>query len=305
MIKKIVFFTSILGMLYGFFLWYRPTNFVSTKPLIVVTTGMIADLISNIVGDQALVVALMGAGVDPHMYRARASDISRFEAASLIVYNGLHLEGKMADLFEQMSHKKKIVSLGSLVPINDLIVCGAELYDPHIWHDVLLWSQLIDALIPVLSTIVNDQEKLAKSATIYKERLQGLHQYVVDQINDVPLEKRILITAHDAFHYFAKRYNVIVRGLQGVSTASQAGLFDVQALAEYIIGNDVSTIFVESCVSSGGMQVLQEMVQQSGKQVLIGSELYADALGDSLSGHDTYEKMIMSNVNAIVGSWGD
>jgi len=306
MYKKTVFFCSLFFFLLLFifflkqFIWFEVID--RKKPLIVTTTGMIADLVRVLVCDKADVVALMGPGVDPHMYRARAGDINRLNSASLIVYNGLHLEGKMSDLFSSMRNFKNVISLEELLDKDRLIkVENTDLYDPHIWHDVLLWSSCINPLVKVLQNIIHDDDDSIKQAgETYEALLVALDQSIKDELNQFDKERRILITAHDAFHYFGKAYGVAVYGLQGVSTNAQIGLYDIQRLADFICQKKIPTIFIESCVSDNGITLLKEAVIAAGWNVGIGSELYADALGDVGSGADTYVTMIQSNVNNIL-----
>lgn len=306
--NRITFFVISLAVLLCcvglFFNYYcNKQQIVSQKPLIVTTTGMIADMVSILVGDTADVIALMGPGVDPHMYRARAGDIERLNSASLIVYNGIHLEGKMADLFSHMSVFKNVVSLEQLIPKEKLLpIEGTDLYDPHIWHDVFLWSQVIRPFIDILKKFGFDDHAIQQRAFDYEKKLLALDEMIIKSFEKIVPDKKILVTAHDAFRYFGNRYGVVVCGLQGVSTNAQAGLFDVQKLARFICEKKIKTIFVESCVSDSGIKLLQEAVNAAGWNVLIGPELYADALGDKGCGADTYLTMIQSNVTHILNA---
>lgn len=307
--NKITFFILFLGIsffcLTSFLNYYfDQQKIISQKPLIVTTTGMIADMIQTLVGQTADVIALMGPGVDPHMYRARAGDIERLNSASLIVYNGIHLEGKMADLFSHMSLFKNVVSLEQLISEEHLLpIEGTDLYDPHIWHDVLLWSLLIYPLVRVLKKSGFDDQAIQQRAFEYEKKLLMLDELIIKAFEQISADKKILVTAHDAFRYFGHRYGIVVCGLQGVSTNAQAGLFDVQKLARFICEKKIKTIFVESCVSDAGIKMLQEAVKAAGWNVSIGPELYADALGDKGCGADTYITMIQSNVSHLLNAF--
>jgi manganese/zinc/iron transport system substrate-binding protein len=300
----LVGFVTIGLLLHLFFnSYFSHETLVNKKPLIVTTTGMIADMVMQLVGEGAEVIALMGPGVDPHMYRARAGDIDRLNSASLIIYNGIHLEGKMADLFFNMRSFKKVVSLEELIDQKSLLrVDGTDLYDPHIWHDVFLWACLVNPLAIVLKEITGD-DTIQERAILYEKQLIDLHESIIKDFEHLLPEKKILVTAHDAFRYFGKRYGVAVCGLQGVSTNAQAGLFDVQKLARFICEKKIKTIFVESCVSDSGIKLLQESVIAAGWNVAIGPELYADALGDKGYGADTYITMIQSNVQNLLNAF--
>jgi manganese/zinc/iron transport system substrate-binding protein len=276
---------------------------------IVCTTGMIADVVRVLVGERAAVHCLMGPGVDPHMYRARAGDVQRLWCADIIFCNGLHLEGKIVDLFTEMvKQNKSIVAVGQSLDQSLLLKADDhDMFDPHIWHDVILWQEVVRTIQKELCQIVVNQPlaelfvaEIAERASVYLEQLDELNQYIIEQIGRIPENKRSLVTAHDAFRYFGKRYGVTVVGLQGVSTNAQVGLYDMQQVANYIIEYEIKTIFVESCVPHHMMVILQEALGARGWSVRIGKELFADALGDVGSGCDTYITMMQHNVDALV-----
>ena len=276
------------------------------KLQVVTTTTMITDLLNNIGGDKIDIQGLMGAGVDPHLYKASEGDVSKLFNADVIVYNGLHLEGKLEDVFEKMRYQnKKTIAVSDA--INKATLIGSEYfasnYDPHIWFDISNWE--------LITQYITDQlcELDAKNADTYKEnganylkRLASLKTIITDEVSSIPIEKRILVTAHDAFNYFGKEFQFNVVGLQGLSTATEAGVKDVQRMASFIEENEVKAIFVESSVPKRTVEALQEAVKAKGKEVVIGGTLFSDALGSAGTKEGTYIGMYKHNVKIIVSS---
>lgn len=272
---------------------------------VVVTTSMLTDLVKNIGGDLIDVQGLMGAGVDPHLYKASEGDVSKLFNADVIFYNGLHLEGKLVAVFEKMEAQKTTVALGEFLAKEGLIGSDyfASNYDPHVWFNIQYFKEFSDKVTSVLS------EKDPKNAASYtannlafQQKLDLLHTAVVNTIATLAPEKRILVTAHDAFNYFGKAYGFKVVGLQGLSTATEAGVQDVQKLSEYIIANKVKAIFIESSVPRRTIEALEAAVLSKGHQVSIGGSLYSDALGDGGSVEGTYVGMFLYNVKTIVNA---
>ena len=277
----------------------------SGKLKVVVTTSMLTDLVKNIGGDLIDVQGLMGAGVDPHLYKASEGDVSKLFNADVIFYNGLHLEGKLVAVFEKMEAQKTTVALGEFLAKDGLIGSDyfASNYDPHVWFNIQYFKEFSDKVTSVLS------EKDPKNAASYtannlafQQKLDLLHTAVVNTIATLAPEKRILVTAHDAFNYFGKAYGFNVVGLQGLSTATEAGVQDVQKLSEYIIANKVKAIFIESSVPRRTIEALEAAVLSKGHQVSIGGSLYSDALGDGGSVEGTYVGMFLYNVKTIVNA---
>ncbi len=276
------------------------------KLKVVTTTTMITDLVKNIGGDKLEVKGLMGAGVDPHLYKASEGDVSKLFNADVVIYNGLHLEGKLEEVFEKMQHQnKKTIVVSDVINKKNLISSElfASNYDPHIWFDLNNWSKITSYVAEKLAEID------AKNATFYQqnakkylEKLVALNKEVESKINELPIEKRILVTAHDAFNYFGKQHQFNVVGLQGLSTATEAGVQDVQKLAKFIIENNVKAIFVESSVPKRTIEALQEAVKSKDQEVVIGGTLYSDALGNAGTIEGTYIGMYKANVNTIVNA---
>lgn len=272
---------------------------------VVTTTTMITDLVKNIGGDFIEVQGLMGAGVDPHLYKASEGDVSKLFNANIIFYNGLHLEGKLVEVFEKMKAQKSTIALGEILAKDGLIGSDyfASNYDPHVWFNIDYFKQYADEVTKVLS------ENDPKNAENYKENnrkfqqeLTVLENEVENTIAKLPEEKRILVTAHDAFNYFGKSYGFQVVGLQGLSTATEAGVQDVQKLSEFIIENKVKAIFVESSVPRRTIEALQAAVLSKDHEVRIGGSLYSDALGDAGTLEGTYVGMFRYNVSTIVSA---
>ena len=277
----------------------------SDKLKVVVTTSMLTDLVKNIGGDLIDVQGLMGAGVDPHLYKASEGDVSKLFNADVIFYNGLHLEGKLVAVFEKMEAQKTTVALGEFLAKEGLIGSDyfASNYDPHVWFNIQYFKEFSDKVTSVLS---EKDPKNAASFTAnnlaFQQELDLLHTAVVNTIATLAPEKRILVTAHDAFNYFGKAYGFNVVGLQGLSTATEAGVQDVQKLSEYIIANKVKAIFIESSVPRRTIEALEAAVLSKGHQVSIGGSLYSDALGDGGSVEGTYVGMFLYNVKTIVNA---
>ncbi len=277
----------------------------SGKLKVVVTTSMLTDLVKNIGGDLIDLQGLMGAGVDPHLYKASEGDVSKLFNADVIFYNGLHLEGKLVAVFEKMETQKTTVALGEFLAKEGLIGSDyfASNYDPHVWFNIQYFKEFSDKVTSVLS---EKDPKNAASFTAnnlaFQQKLDLLHTAVVNTIATLAPEKRILVTAHDAFNYFGKAYGFKVVGLQGLSTATEAGVQDVQKLSEYIIANKVKAIFIESSVPRRTIEALQEAVISKGHQVSIGGSLYSDALGDADSVEGTYVGMFLYNIKTIVNA---
>lgn len=271
---------------------------------IVTTTTMITDLVKQIGGDSVLVQGLMGAGVDPHLYKASEGDVSKLYKADVIFYNGLHLEGKLVEVFEKMEQQNKTqVALAETLNKSGLIGSDyfASNYDPHVWFDIEYFKIFASQVSEVLSeSDPENAEYFQRNSGEYIAKLDSLQEEIRAIIDSLPREKRILVTAHDAFNYFGKAYDFEVVGLQGLSTATEAGVQDVQRLSEFIIENEVKAIFVESSVPRRTIEALQQAVLSKGHEVTIGGSLYSDALGNPGTPEGTYLGMFRYNVNTIV-----
>ena len=273
---------------------------------IVTTTTMITDLVQNIGGDLVNVQGLMGSGVDPHLYKASEGDVNKLVNADIIFYNGLHLEGKLVEVFEKMgSATKTPIALADALDKNTLI--GSEYFasnfDPHVWFDINYFKQFAEKAATILSEKnPENAEKFEANKKVYLTKLEALQNKVKQTIETLPKEKRVLVTAHDAFNYFGKAYGFEVVGLQGISTATEAGVQDVQKLATFIIEKQIKAIFIESSVPKRTIEALQASVKSKGHDVDIGGTLYSDALGSAGTAEGTYIGMFEYNVNTIVNA---
>jgi manganese/zinc/iron transport system substrate-binding protein len=278
----------------------------SKKLQVVTTTTMITDLVQNIGGDKIDIQGLMGAGVDPHLYKASEGDVSKFFNADVIVYNGLHLEGKLEDVFEKMRQQNK-QTIAASDALDTATLIGSEYfasnYDPHIWFSITNWEIITQYITDKLCELDAENAATYKlNGANYLKTLASLKTAITAQVNSLPIEKRILVTAHDAFNYFGKEFQFNVVGLQGLSTATEAGVQDVRRLARFIEDKNVKAIFVESSVPKRTVEALQEAVRAKGKEVVIGGTLYSDALGSKGTAEATYVGMYKHNVKIIVSS---
>ena len=274
----------------------------------VATTGMIADLVRNVAGDRAKVTQLMGEGVDPHLYKATRSDIAAMLNANVTFYNGLLLEGKMSDAFVRVATSgKPVFAVTELIDEGSLLEPDAFAghYDPHVWMDPRTWSKAVDVV----------RDKLAQrdpaGAEIYRanagratDEIAELDAYAERVLTSVPQERRVLVTAHDAFNYFGRRYRFEVLGIQGISTESEAGLKKIEELVATLVERRIPAVFVESTIPDRSVKALVAGAKARGHDVTIGGELYSDAMGAPGTYEGTYVGMIDHNVTLIARALG-
>ena len=277
------------------------------KLRVLVTTGQVADAVRNIGGEHVALTALLGPGIDPHTYVATESDIFALQEAQVIFYNGLHLEAQMARVFEEIAASGKItvVSLGDRLDPERLLAWqgGEKAHDPHIWNDVQLWKQAIAAIGSTLAQVdPANAADYAANLNAYTQELDALDSYIHNQVANIPAEKRVLLTAHDAFGYFGRAYGIEVEAVQGISTQAEAGTADIQALAKLIVERQIPAVFVESTISPRTIEAVQAAVQAAGFNVKLGGQLYSDALGEVGSGADTYVTMMRHNIDTFVSA---
>jgi manganese/zinc/iron transport system substrate-binding protein len=274
------------------------------KLKVVTTTTMVTDLVKQIGGERVEVEGLMGPGVDPHLYKPSASDISKLQRADVIFYSGLLLEGKMQDVFAKMARTKKhVYPVTEGIPIERLLEPPefAGHYDPHVWFDVQLWALCLDVVAKGLSEASPaNKDYFEKHRPEAQERMKALHEWAKNRAAELPKEKRVLITSHDAFNYFGRAYDFQVVGLQGISTVEEANLAAMVQMVEFIKKRQVKAVFVESSVPQQAIRRISEDAN-----VKIGGELFSDAMGTPgqiENGYDlgTYEGMIKHNLNKIV-----
>jgi manganese/zinc/iron transport system substrate-binding protein len=277
------------------------SNASDEKLTIVTTTGILADAVKNIVGEKANVVSLMGPGVDPHLFKATQGDLGKLTKASIVFYNGLHLEGKMSDVLKKLSQTKTVVAVAEKIDSSRLRIAADRIYDPHIWFDVKLWKECVTTIANTLvekDSMNADWYKL--NAATYILALDSLDKNVLASIEQLPPNQRVLITAHDAFGYFGNAYGIEVRGLQGISTVSEFGLRDVTNLVDFILSRKIKAIFIETSISEKSINAVIEGCKNKGWNVRIGGSLYSDALGAEGTEAGTYIGMVNSNVTTLV-----
>ncbi len=277
----------------------------SEKFVILTTTGILADAIKNIVKEDAQVVSLMGPGIDPHVYQTTQKDVQQLRHADIVFYNGLDLEGKMTDLLQKISKEKKAYAVSEAIDTKQLLY--EDMFpvgiDPHIWFDVKLWQQVVCFISNKLQEARPESAAYYQNNTLaYIEVLAQLDQSIATEIDSIPEQQRVLITAHDAFGYFGKAYNIKVVGLQGISTVSECGLKDINRIVQLIIERNIKAVFFEASVSDRSMRAVLEGCNHYGYKVAVGGCLYSDALGapDTLEG--TYCGMVRANATTIVNA---
>lgn len=279
-----------------------PAEEGSEKPLIVCTTGMIADVVTSSFGDAFEVEVLMGPGVDPHLYKATQGDLAKLSSADLILYNGLHLEGKMGNIFSKLSQTRDVYAIAEGVDPSLLILADerGEVHDPHIWFDVKLWRLAAQVIQEVIAEKYPEQsEAQNEPMRSYLAQLEELDNWARAEIQSIPESNRVLITAHDAFSYFGRAYGIEVKGLQGLSTVAEFGLKDVSDMVEYITVNQIPAIFLESAVPPRSIKAVMEGCEKKGFEVKMGGTLFADAMGEEGTEEGSYIGMVKHNVRTI------
>ncbi|MGE3285427.1 MAG: metal ABC transporter solute-binding protein, Zn/Mn family [Pseudonocardia sp.] len=268
------------------------------------TTNFLTDTVARIGGDRVAVTGLMGPGVDPHLYRASADDVRALRDADVVLYGGLHLEGKMAELFEQLGERQRVTAVTDDIPREQLLVPPGGVageHDPHVWFDVTLWQQVSRTIATTLAE-VDPQHAAAYRANLatYLTELDALDTYVSERIATLPADRRLLVTSHDAFAYFGRRYGMEVAGIQGVSTAAEATTADVERVAALLVTRRLPAVFVESSVPRQTVDALVAAAARQGLTVQVGQELYTDAAGSPGTPEGTYVGTLRANTDRIV-----
>lgn len=272
---------------------------------VVATTGQIADAVKVISGDKLKVTTLMGPGVDPHLYKATQGDMTKLDDAEVIFYNGLHLEGQLQEIFDQMNKGKTVFAAAEVLEEGKLLADAEDnsLNDPHVWFDIMLWKEVVDGIGDTLvEEYPEHKEEFEKNEETYLAQLDELLAFAQERVAEIPEEQRILVTAHDAFNYFGDSLGFEVSGLQGLSTEAEYGVKDVENMVNYLVDNNIKAIFIESSVSDKAMQAVIEGAKEKGHEVIIGGELFSDAMGEEGTEEGTYIGMYEHNINTIVDS---
>ncbi len=284
------------------------TSVAGGKIQIIATVGVIADIVREVAGDKANVEGIIGEGVDPHLYKPTSVDIKAFQAADIVFYNGLMLEGKMSDVLVRLARGGKPVYAvtDEILEQNDYILTNEEEhYDPHVWMDVSGWIRAVNVVAGALSEYdPENKEHYEGNAFAYNRELDDLDAYAIERIATIPENQRVLVTAHDAFSYMARAYGLEVRGIQGLSTESEAGVKDIEDLVTFLAENKIPAVFVESSVSDKNVRALVEGTSAKGHSVIIGGELFSDAMGPAGTYRGTYIGMIDHNVTTITRALG-
>ncbi|WP_298408168.1 zinc ABC transporter substrate-binding protein [uncultured Chloroflexus sp.] len=272
---------------------------------VVATTGPISDIVQAIAGERVTLRTMLGPGIDPHTYIATESDLFALQEAALILYNGLHLEANLARVFEGIKRSGRIpvIAVAEAIPEGLLLAWqdGDKAYDPHVWHDPQRWRYAVEAVRDALIAVDPAGSALYwQRSEQYLADLQALDTELRIMAERIPLEQRILVTAHDAFQYFGHAYGFRVEAVQGISTAAEASAADIRALTELVVTHRVPAIFVETSVSSRTIEAVQSAARAVGHEVRIGGELYSDSLGDPDGPAGTYFGMMLHNMQTIV-----
>lgn len=298
--KKSIFYIVLSLVLSLFFSCNELEKTKTQKLSILTTTNIIADGVRQIVGDKAEVISLMGAGVDPHLYKASQGDIEKLSNADVIVYNGLHLEGKMTLVLEKLSKSKTVIAISDGISSTQLIAVNAHTYDPHIWFDIKLWQQGITHLAQKLAIADPANKNYYLSNTEkYIDTLKSTDTWIQKEILKIPKSQRVIITAHDAFSYYGRAYDIEVKGLQGISTLSDFGLADITRLLALIVKRNIKSVFIESSVSPKSVQALIEGCKAQDHAVILGGTLYSDALGAAETKEGSYLGILQYNTITI------
>lgn len=277
----------------------------SDRLRVLATTTIVADLARQVGGDRVDVECLMAAGIDPHSYKPTPRDADRLATADVVVANGLHLEGRLAELLERLGRRRPVVAVGEALSADDLLSAGGDRHDPHVWFDPLLWARCGTALADTLAKVdPAGAEAYAARGRGYADRLALLDAAVRDRLAAIPAERRVLVTAHDAFRYFGRAYGVEVVGVQGTSTESEAGLADINRLVEIVVSRRIPAVFIETSVSDRSVMALREGAAARGHEVGLGGTLLSDSLGGAGSGAETLEDALRANAETIASALG-
>ena len=316
------FYISILCPIYVFLISHflfgcarerdaRSDTDESAEPYkIVCTVGMITDIVGNLAGDYAEVEGIIGEGIDPHLYKPTRGDVIKLNQADVVFYNGLLLEGRMTDVLISVASKGKLVKAvtEAILEETDYLLekdDGSAYTDPHVWMDVSGWLRAIAVVAETLAAYdPENAESYRSKATVYADQLEALDAYAKVAISTIPKSQRVLVTAHDAFQYLGRAYSIEVRGIQGMSTESEAGIRDLEDLVDFIVERQIPAVFVESSVADKNVRALVEGARARGHDVIIGGSLFSDAMGQAGTYEGTYIGMIDSNVTTITNALG-
>jgi len=272
----------------------------SNKIRVVTTIGQIAEPISIIGGDRVHVISLMGPGVDPHLYNATQGDIKKLASGDVIFYSGHHLEGKMGEIFEHISKTRPVLGITEVISKEQLLTDDSGAIDPHIWFDIDLWKQGLEAATEELKKFSpGDAVYFENNKKVYFAQLDELKLATQAKLSQIPLETRVLVTAHDAFGYLGRMYDMKVVGLQGLSTEAEIGISNIQMTIDLLVEYQIPAVFVESSINKSSITAVIEGASSAGLKVELGGELFSDAMGAKGTTEGTYIGMYKHNVDVI------
>lgn len=308
--KKIFHFKALWAIaLMSVFLWGCSTNTAQTDDgkekekeaiHIVTTISQIGEPLETIGGEFVEVTSLMGPGVDPHLYKPTQSDIQTLQNADMIFYNGLNLEGNMEEIFAKMEESKIAFALGEAVDESKLLRDEEGALDPHIWFDIDLWKQALNkAVEEIIKAVPEGADEIENKKIAYFAQLDELKEEATEKLSSIPMNKRVLVTAHDAFGYFGRMFQIEVVGLQGLSTEDEVGISDIQSTIDLLVEKQVPAVFVESSVNQNAIKAVIDGAEKAGLKVELGGELFSDAMGEKGTEEGTYIGMYRHNVETI------
>jgi manganese/zinc/iron transport system substrate-binding protein len=275
---------------------------------VVATTSMIADLARVLGGEAVEVTGLMGPGVDPHSYRATRSDIAAMTRADLVLWHGLNLEVQLKEFMERLTARTRVLPVADALRGDARLQADPEYpgqFDPHVWMDPMLWDLVAEEAALALAGVLPEQATAISDRRVaFAEELRALDAYARMALDTIPPERRVLVTAHDAFGYFGAAYGIEVMGIQGISTNSEAGLARIADLVDMLVTRRISAVFVESSISPRNVRALVEGAAARGHEVRIGGELYSDAMGPAGAYEGTYLGMMDHNITLIAAALG-
>ena len=298
----------VVGSLTAWAVWPRTASSASEgdRLRVVTTTNFLTDTVREVGGDDVDVVGLMGPGVDPHLYRPQASDLDLMRSADLVIAVGLYLEGSMQNVLDDLSRTQPVLQAGEGIPTERLLpppagAAPAEEYDPHVWFDVSLWTSVVDTVRDGLVGLdPGNAAQYRQRADRYRSKLEALDEEIRQRIAEIPAERRVLVTSHDAFRYFSRAYGTDVVGIQGISTADEATTGDIDRVAATVTDRGVRSLFVESSVSRQTLDAVIAAARSRGSPITVGGELFSDAAGAAGTPEGTYVGMLRSNTDKIV-----
>lgn len=304
--KKVLTF-PILVVITFIFIQVFAQIFAQTQVRVVTTIGMITDVVENVAENCVSVSTMMGPGVDPHLYQASARDVRTLQKADIIFYSGHHLEGQLGEVLERFGRNKPVVAVAETAIEEKALlkVINSNSVDPHLWMDVSLWAKTAEVIAEALAKLVSKcTEQMQQNAIDYNNRLLALHKWVTESIASIPEEQRILVTAHDAFAYYAKAYDIEVAAIQGISTESEASLADIRGIVNIVADRNIPALFVESSINPATIEAVLAAVKNKNVETSIGGELFSDAMGEKGTFKSTYIGMIYSNTKTITEALG-